>query len=1116
MIATRTGAILGAKASHALDERDRHEDEIISADREINTAAKEAQDAIRESERRAGFGGVLEKLKKQEIRKDEQEKENTGNFFRGTSAKVKDMFKGQGPAPIAKAPSQLEVVAPRRSNSLDMGSSSPEDGTGPSENEILDAASSNFYLGERYLEFAKLARWAWQHPWFSSYMFLCIGTAGIVVGLQTYPQYEFDPVLYMIDLIILISFSLEIVLKMIGEGFKPWNFFTNREWKWNWFDFMIVFFSLPFLPFGGGGQLKLLRLIRLMRLTKVFKRIPQLNMIMRGLLDSLNFVSYIVLLWFLVIYLYAITGLLLFEKNDPWHYRSLEYAFITLFQITVMDFWGEIMYINYYGCREYPSVLYTNDPDIGTDEIGGLMFCAEPQAQPVATIIYFLSYVTITAFCIIPLFIGAVTISMADCVVEMKEEEKRAHRQKCIEKVDEYVRSLEDPSKQDRKMKMTVKLVGYAFKGNDITLDIHRERSNVWLFQQYRDLAYWAGEVIEHPKVQGFITGVIMLAGLVVGMQTDAATVEEYGDFLNLMNDLIQYTFTWELVMKVIAEGEHPYMYFSSGWNTFDFVVVAGSYLPAAGSGVVILRLLRLFRVLKLMRALPQLQVIITGATKGLSAALYILVIIGIIYYFFAILANAAFADNDPASWGEIHVGMIILVQLATLDNWTTYFYTMVFGCDLQPAPTMFSEEECDKPNAQFGLGTLYFVIYTIFGSYVLLALFVGSIGMAMDEANNEQNEERKILRRVDVLQRQLGLSTEAVSRFREVFTVIDITERNRIGRDEMKFGLRVAGEILNEQDFEGLWRKVDKDDTDDIDFSEFLIFMLDLRQLQMDKMEALEAQRAGVEVVKKEIDNEYRVLKLAFSNPDDDHDGFGSDDDAPPEEATRPRTDSFVKQASMKLGGLGRSISGISKSIAGAGAGPEKVGGVQPRGTRRQNVLSPASAAFSIPSATGVTRANGDVSEPVGPAVDGADAETGGALPIAVSRATPSQLPPLRAAGPQLANTRAEPQADNDNESKHEGGRLGGEALTSPDNRQGQEPQALYANLANWRSKQTAVDELFKPEHEANNFEYFDEFGQLTPDKLRPKEPKHNRRTKYHILNIRTQGNKRVKIMAI
>jgi len=206
----------------------------------------------------------------------------------------------------------------------------------------------------------------------------------------------------------------------------------------------------------------------------------------------------------------------------------------------------------------------------------------------------------------------------------------------------------------------------------------------------------------------------------------------------------------------------------------------------------------------------------------------------------------------------------------------------MVFGCDLQPAPTMFSEEECDKPNAQFLLGTIFFCIFTIFGSYVLLALFVGSIGMAMDEANDDQHEEQRIQRRVKHIQATLNLNNYAISRYHDVFRMIDITDTNRIGRDELKFGLRVAGEILAESDFERLWRKVDKDKTQDVDFSEFLTFMLDMRELHLEKIRRIEAAQTesvfggdspiggGRGRMKKTKSSKFDMLRGSLAGPSD------------------------------------------------------------------------------------------------------------------------------------------------------------------------------------------------------------------------------------------------------
>lgn len=172
-------------------------------------------------------------------------------------------------------------------------------------------------------------------PGFSNYITLNIVAAVVVIGYQSYPQYANNVVLNAIDVTIFANFTAEVILKVIAEEFKPWLFFTRPETRaWNWFDFIIVVSGMP-IP--GSTNLKFLRVARLLRLTKMFKRFPQLNMIVLGIIDSTSFLTYIVALWFLLQYMYAVLGIILFAENDPWHFRSLEHTFFTLLQMTTLD-----------------------------------------------------------------------------------------------------------------------------------------------------------------------------------------------------------------------------------------------------------------------------------------------------------------------------------------------------------------------------------------------------------------------------------------------------------------------------------------------------------------------------------------------------------------------------------------------------------------------------------------------------------------------------------------------------------------------------------------------------------------------------------------------------------
>lgn len=184
---------------------------------------------------------------------------------------------------------------------------------------------------------------------FNYFIILVIIIAGINVGVQTYSA---DPLLTVLDNVILVCFSVEVILKVMAEGYQPWKYWTGKEWKWNNFDFTIVFMSLPFWGgLFGSGSLALLRLVRLMRLGKLIKKIPALQMIVQGLTGGLSSIGYILVLLFLVYYLFAVVGFYFFGENDPFHFGNIPMAMITLFRCSTLDSWSSIMNLNIFGCR---------------------------------------------------------------------------------------------------------------------------------------------------------------------------------------------------------------------------------------------------------------------------------------------------------------------------------------------------------------------------------------------------------------------------------------------------------------------------------------------------------------------------------------------------------------------------------------------------------------------------------------------------------------------------------------------------------------------------------------------------------------------------------------------
>lgn len=73
--------------------------------------------------------------------------------------------------------------------------------------------------------------------------------------------------------------------------------------------------------------------------------IPRLRIIVTGVYRGLSSIAFIFALLMLVFYIYAILGLSFFAKNDPWHFKNLHTAMLTLFRASTFEDWTDIYYI---------------------------------------------------------------------------------------------------------------------------------------------------------------------------------------------------------------------------------------------------------------------------------------------------------------------------------------------------------------------------------------------------------------------------------------------------------------------------------------------------------------------------------------------------------------------------------------------------------------------------------------------------------------------------------------------------------------------------------------------------------------------------------------------------
>ena len=112
------------------------------------------------------------------------------------------------------------------------------------------------------------------------------------------------------------------------------------------------------------------------------------------------------------------------------------------------------------------------------------------------------------------------------------------------------------------------------------------------------------------------------------------------------------------------------------GWNLFDTLVVVGSLIPLDNSEAVLLgRLLRVFRVLRLVSVVPELRFLINSLLKAIPRMGYIVLLMFIIFYSYAAMGSMFFAKVDEFLWGDVSIAMLTLFRVATFEDWTDVMF---------------------------------------------------------------------------------------------------------------------------------------------------------------------------------------------------------------------------------------------------------------------------------------------------------------------------------------------------------------------------------------------------------------------------------------------------------
>jgi len=228
-------------------------------------------------------------------------------------------------------------------------------------------------------------------------------------------------------------------------------------------------------------------------------------------------------------------------------------------------------------------------------------------------------------------------------------------------------------------------------------------------------------------------TLIIIAYASVLGFKTIGDVETNYSLFLQFADAFVTIYFIFEIAIKMVAEKKFV-NFFKSGWNLFDFTIVVITLLPLESSGyAAVARLLRIFRVLRLFTARPELKAIIDMLIKAIPAIIDIVILMFIIFYIYAIVGNFFFEKLPSGLWSDFLVSMLTLFRVLTFEDWTDVMYEA-----MEVYPWAWA----------------YFVSFVIIAAFVFFNLFVAVIIGEMQKLNEAdmKQEIHEDSKKLDIL----------------------------------------------------------------------------------------------------------------------------------------------------------------------------------------------------------------------------------------------------------------------------------------------------------------------------------------------------------------------------
>jgi len=227
-----------------------------------------------------------------------------------------------------------------------------------------------------------------------------------------------------------------------------------------------------------------------------------------------------------------------------------------------------------------------------------------------------------------------------------------------------------------------------------------------------------AARIVDAGWFDPLMLAVIAVNALVLALETYPSVHARWHEHLLLLNQLCLAAFVVELVIRLTAEMPSPWRALRSPWTAFDAVIIVASFLPGVRENTTLLRLVRILRIARAVRFLPDLRVLIVAIGRSIPGVATLAAGTVVLVFIYGMAGWVLFHAQWPQEYGNIGTAMLSMFLLLTLETLPS---SLTRGAEITP------------------WAYPYFLSYVIFAAFIVFNLFIGIVISSMEEARAEQ-----------------------------------------------------------------------------------------------------------------------------------------------------------------------------------------------------------------------------------------------------------------------------------------------------------------------------------------------------------------------------------------